>query len=139
MDAASDQKRSSDSAIREELDRVLASQAFLTADRRARLLRFQVDDSLKESVIAIEVFDRVSDYDPKLESIVRVEMGRLRSRLTEYYAQTGANDPVRIEVPKGGYQPAFAFTGQEPTQPTPLPSRRMVGGPLAIPLGIGII
>ena len=146
MDAASDQKRSSDSAIREELDRVLASQAFLTADRRARLLRFLVEesladraDSLKESVIAMEVFDRASDYDPKLESIVRVEMGRLRSRLTEYYAQTGANDPVRIEVPKGGYQPAFAFTGQEPTQPTPLPSRRMVGGPLAIALGIGIM
>src|ERR1017187_1890058 len=146
MDAASDQKRSPDSAIREELDRVLASQAFLTADRRARLLRFLVEesladraDSLKESVIAMEVFDRASDYDPKLESIVRVEMGRLRSRLTEYYAQTGANDPVRIEVPKGGYQPAFAFTGQEPTQPTPLPSRRMVGGPLATMLGIGVM
>ena len=81
MDAASDQKRSPDSAIRAELNRVLASQAFLTADRRARLLRFLVEeslanraDSLKESVIAMEVFDRRSDYDPKLESIVRVEI-----------------------------------------------------------------
>jgi serine/threonine-protein kinase len=146
MDPADDRNRNSDSAIREELDRVLASQAFLTAGRRARLLRFLVEeslgnrtDSLKESVIAVEVFDRPSDYDPKVESIVRVEMGRLRSRLTEYYAQTGSNDPVRIEVPKGSYQPTFAFTGPEPTQPAPRLARRIAGGPVALALGIGVM
>src|SRR5580704_2279723 len=88
-------------AIREELDRVLASPAFSTADRRARLLRFLVEeslsqhtDSLKESVIGVEVFERPG-YDPALDSVVRVEMGRLRSRLTEYYSQDGKHDSVR--------------------------------------------
>ena len=109
MDAAGIQ------VIREELDRILASPGFVTADRRARLLRFLVQQSLanenaslKESVIAVEVFDRSPDYDPKLDSIVRVEMGRLRSRLTEYYSQSPAS-PVRIEIPRGSYQPAFIF------------------------------
>jgi adenylate cyclase len=124
MDAAGNKIDNSANAIREALDRVLASQPFLTADRRARLLRFLVEeslsehaDSLKESVIAMEVFDRPPDYDPKLDSIVRVEMGRLRSRLTEYYSQAGLNDPVRIEIPKGSYQPSFSFNGQEPVPP----------------------
>ena len=106
-------------AIREELDRVLASPSFSTADRRARLLRFLVEeslsqhtDSLKESVIGVEVFERPG-YDPTLDSVVRVEMGRLRSRLTEYYSQAGRNDSVRIEIPKGSYQPSFNFAGAE--------------------------
>ena len=113
--------QSSVKAISEELDRILASQAFLSADRRARLLRFLVEqsladhtDALKESVIAIEVFHRPADYNPKLDSIVRVEMGRLRSRLSEYYSQAGLHDPVRIEIPKGGYQPTFVFHEQNP-------------------------
>jgi hypothetical protein len=121
MDSAGHKTTNSDNAILEALNRVLATQPFLTADRRARLLRFLVEeslseraDSLKESVIATEVFDRPPDYDPKLDSIVRVEMGRLRSRLTEYYSQAGLNDPMRIEIPKGGYQPTFTFNGEEP-------------------------
>jgi adenylate cyclase len=145
MDAAGDKKISSVEAIREELDRVLASQPFLTADRRARLLRFLVEeslsdrtDSLKESVIAMEVFDRPPDYDPKLDSIVRVEMGRLRSRLTEYYSQAGMNDPVRIDIPKGNYQPTFVFNGQEPARSgSKLRPRRLPA--LAATLGIAAI
>jgi len=102
--------------IRDHLERILSSPAFSAAGRRVRLLRFLVNRSLagdaaalKESVIAVEVFDRAPDYDPKLDSAVRVEMGRLRSRLIEYYAQAGQRDPVRIEIPKGSYQPVFVF------------------------------
>lgn len=116
MKAAGQKQDKCDVLIREELDRVLGSQAFLAADRRARLLRFLVEeslndraDSLKESVIATQVFDRAADYDPKLDSIVRVEMGRLRSRLIEYYANAGRADSIRIEIPKGSYQPSFEF------------------------------
>jgi serine/threonine-protein kinase len=127
-------------AIREELDRVLASQTFAAAIRRTRLLRFLVEealldrgDSLKESVIATEVFDRPPDYDPKLDSIVRVEMGRLRSRLTQYYSNEGVNDPVRIEIPKGSYQPAFVFAETTPSGlAPPSPAKRRAAARVAI-------
>ncbi len=75
----------------------------------SRFLRFLVtrhldgrDDELKESVIAVEVFGRRPDYDPKADSIVRTEAGRLRARLVEYYAAQGSSDSVVIRVPKGG-------------------------------------
>src|SRR5258708_1335442 len=97
-----------------QLGRILSSSSFVSTERRARLLEFLVRESLKESsdtpmeaVITIEVFDRNGEYDPKIDSVVRVEMGRLRSRLIEYYADPGANDPVRIEIPKGSYRPIY--------------------------------
>jgi serine/threonine-protein kinase len=102
---------------RRELERVLASSGFARNERLSRFLRFVVERSLegkeselKESVIAIEVFGRRADYDPKLDSIVRTEAGRLRARLAEYYAGEGSADPVVIELPKGGYTPVFRST-----------------------------
>ena len=101
-------------AVRQQLERVLGSAGFARNERLSRFLRFVVDQSLggrdseiKESVIAVEVFDRNADYDPKLDSIVRTEAGRLRARLTEYYSGQGRNDPVVVELPKGGYVPVF--------------------------------
>ncbi len=105
--------------IRTELHRILASDLFLTAHRPRSFLSFVVDRSLagtapgiKEYLIGIEVFDRPPDYDPKDDPIVRIEAGRLRKRLAEYYAGPGADDPILIEIPKGGYAPVF--------QPRPL-------------------
>ena len=66
-------------------------------------------DPLKEFSIAIDVFARGHDYDPSIDATVRVEAGRLRSRLREYYDGEGSSDPVYIDVPKGGYHPAFTF------------------------------
>ena len=78
--------------VREQLDRILSDGAFSGANRRSRLFRYLVEqalednaESLKESVIATEVFDRAPDYDPQIDSVVRVEVGRLRARLAEYY------------------------------------------------------
>jgi tetratricopeptide (TPR) repeat protein len=62
---------------------------------------------LKETEIALEVFDRRADFDPQIDPIVRVEAGRLRLRLTEYYAGPGQNDEFFIELNKRGYLPAF--------------------------------
>src|SRR5262245_14921025 len=105
-------------ALRCELERVLASPGFARNERMSRFLKFVVDRSLegkgnelKESVIAVEVFGRRADYDPKLDSIVRTEAGRLRSRLSEYYAGPGSSDPMIIELPKGGYTPVFRTNG----------------------------
>jgi adenylate cyclase len=103
-------------AVREQLDRLLSDSAFSGANRRSRLLRYLVEQSLddrpetlKESVIATEVFDRTPDYDPQIDSVVRVEVGRLRARLAEYYDKAGSGEPVRIEIPRGGYRPVFVF------------------------------
>ena len=102
--------------VREELGRVLSSTEFGRSARQSRLLRFLVDrhlegreSELKESTIAVEVFGRRPDYDPKQDSTVRSEASRLRARLSKYYAGEGSRDPLVIELPKGGYVPVFGL------------------------------
>ena len=101
--------------VRLQLDRVLASDTFASAARLSRFLRHVVErtlagegDGLKEYTIGVEVFDRDGDYDPRIDSIVRVEAARLRTKLAEYYGGPGAADPVIIQMRKGGYAPDFA-------------------------------
>jgi TolB-like protein len=107
-------------AVRLQLDRALASANFARSERLSRFLRFVVerhlagrDDELKESVIAMEVFGN-RDYDPKQDSIVRTEAGRLRARLAEYYVGPGSGEPVVFELPKGGYVPVFRKMEEAP-------------------------
>src|SRR5204863_4703054 len=83
-------------------------------ERLSRFVRFIVerhlegrDRELKESVVGVEVFNRKPDYDPRQDSIVRTEAARLRVRLAEYYEADGMNDPLILELPKGGYVPLF--------------------------------
>ncbi|HEY1336469.1 MAG TPA: tetratricopeptide repeat protein, partial [Bryobacteraceae bacterium] len=83
-------------------------------ERLTRFLTFAVEQhidgkagEIKESVIAIEVFGRGADHDPKQDSIVRTEASRLRARLNEYYLGDGKNDALIIQLPKGGYAPVF--------------------------------
>jgi TolB-like protein len=100
--------------VRAELERLLASDALAGAARLRRFLSFIVDRALegegrqlKEYAVGIEVFDRGSDYDPRIDSIVRVEAGRLRARLDEYYSHAGQDDAVIVRIPRGGYTPVF--------------------------------
>jgi len=100
--------------IQVELERVLASAPFANSHRSQRFLRYVVESSLndrdellKEYAIAVDVFERDSSYDPAVDATVRVEAGRLRSRLRDYYADVGRNDPAVIDVPKGGYRATF--------------------------------
>src|SRR5579864_9094750 len=101
-------------AARRQLERVLASPGFSRNERLSQFLRFVVeqhlaarDEELKESVIAVEVLGRSPDHDPKHDSIVRTEAARLRARLSEYYLGEGKDDPLVIELPKGGYVPVL--------------------------------
>ena len=117
--------------IRRALAQVLASALFSRNERQTRFLKFLVerhlegqDHELKESVIAVEVFDRRPDYDPKLDAIVRTEAVRLRTRLDKYYSGEGRLDPIVIELPKGRYIPAFRRR-PEP-QPASEPDRRAI-------------
>ena len=101
-------------AIREQLDKLLNSQALAGSDQLKRLLRVSVErtldgqgDSTKEYTLGVEAFGRSEGYDPKTDPIVRVQARRLRTKLHEYYAGEGAGDPIVIDIPKGGYIPAF--------------------------------
>jgi TolB-like protein len=107
--------------VRTEVERVLASKGFASAGRLSRLLRHIVDktlagdvDQLKEYAVGVEVFDRDNRYDPRLDSIVRVEAGRLRGRLDEYYNGEGANAAWRITLPRGGYVARFEPRAEAP-------------------------
>lgn len=102
--------------VGDQLERILRSDSFAAAARHSRLLRYLVErtlagdgDQLKEYVLGTEVFDRRGDYDPRIDSIVRVEARRLRRRLDEYYRGPGRSDPVLITIPKGTYVPEFAW------------------------------
>lgn len=99
-------------AFLEETARILASEPFRRAKRMTDLLRFLVEQttagkskSLKESVVAVEVFGREPGFDPKLDPVVRNEMRRLRAKLLEYYAGHANGPGLVLEIPKGGYAP----------------------------------
>ena len=111
--------------IRAELDRLLASDGFAAATRLQRFLRHVVEqslqgkgDELKEYSIGTSVFDRDEQYDPRIDSIVRVEAGRLRAKLDEYYNGAGAADELVIRIPRGTYAPVFQRrAGEQPAAP----------------------
>jgi adenylate cyclase len=138
--------------IRAELDRILATKAFTGAGRLSKLLRYVVEktlagetDQLKEYSVGIEVFDRDEKYDPRLDSIVRVEAGRLRSRLDEYYNGNGAGSTVRISLPRGGYTARFEQLPPTPASPdAPMPAAANIAVPVrrsraVIPLAVALL
>src|ERR1700677_1748141 len=120
-----------EASIRRELELILKSPGFAHNERMSRFLQFVVDRTLegrsaelKETVIGSEIFGRPPDYNPKQDAIVRTEAGRLRARLGEYYLTEGATDSVVIELPRGGYVPAFRIpesTLREGIEPHPAP------------------
>jgi tetratricopeptide (TPR) repeat protein len=102
--------------IRSQLDLILRSRAFIQSHRIRRFLQFVVEESLlgqphrlKEYLIGLEVFDRREAFDPRVDSIVRVEARRLRYKLDEYYRTEGREDGVRIVLRKGSYVPIFEY------------------------------
>lgn len=106
--------RADPSAVQRQLERVVKSDGFRKCPQLARFLRFAVDQALagphgvsKETLIGIEIFGRPPDYDPGADPVVRVEARRLRDKLAHYYITEGRTDPIRIQMPKGGYFPVF--------------------------------
>lgn len=108
-------------AVRSEMASILASPAFANSPRMCRFLKFVVEETLagkgdriKEYAIAVEVFDKKPDYDPKTDSTVRTEASKLRARLDRYYETQGKDDALLIAIPKGTYVPVFSG---RPVQP----------------------
>lgn len=101
-------------AVRVQLERLSLSKTFETSETQRRLLHYLADkalsgnaDRLKEYTVGLEAFGKRSDYDPQEDSIVRNQAGRLRTKLREYYTTEGNDDPIVIELPKGGFKLNF--------------------------------
>jgi len=119
-------------AVRTELDRLLTSPGLRHSERLCRFLKFAVEQQLaghaellKESVLAIEIFDRDPTYDSHVDSVVRVEARRLRDKLDRYYAAEGKEDPIVITLPKGSYAPAFERRASVQTPESVRPGRAL--------------
>ena len=134
-DSSGESTGMSPAEVRGQLEKILASEAFARADRMSRFLRFVVQETLKgkgaqlkEYLIGVEVFDRESSYDPRIDPVVRGEARRLRTKLMEYYENEGKDDRIRIHLPKGSYAVVFQASSnipaaaQAPTSVRPTPA-----------------
>ena len=108
----------------EEVDRIAASSGFARSDALVRFLRYVIEHSLdgksgqlKETVIGVGVYGRPPAYDPKFDPVVRMQAAKLRSKLTEYYAGPGSQDPIVIDLPKGSYAPVVRSAGDRAPRP----------------------
>jgi TolB-like protein len=109
-------------AVESQLGRILASESFTRAKRASEFLHFIVDktlngseDALNGQTIAVEVFGRDMEFDAAADPLVRVEAGRVRQRLAEYYMNEGQDDRVIIEVPRGAYVARFSLRPRKGT------------------------
>jgi hypothetical protein len=100
-----------------QLDRILQGRSLHGSESLKAFLRFVVDKStenqesqLKEYVIATEVFGRAQDFDSRIDSVVRVQASRLRTKLHEYYMTQGKDDRIIIDLPKGQYTPVYSYS-----------------------------
>lgn len=107
-------------AVREQLERLLKSSAFVHSGRRRRFLSYIVEAALQgrcneisEYAIGFEVFDKDDSFDPRLDSVVRVYATLVRKDLRAYYETEGLSDRVMIQVPTGTYAPVFVLSGKE--------------------------
>ena len=123
----------SEGEVRQALDRVTSRPPLSRSKRLSGFLRYIVEETLAARAerisgysIAIDVFKRPDTFDPSIDSLVRVEAGRLRRRLAEYYREEGADDPIEISLPKGSYVPAFKTRLESRARDAsqPMPERR---------------
>src|SRR5437879_8810183 len=106
-----------------QIERLVNSPVLHGSESLCKLLRYLAEHELdhpgahpKEYQIATEVFGRRADFDPQSDSTIRVQAGRLRLKLAEYYSSAGAEDPVVVELPKGSY--ALSFHQRVPGPPS---------------------
>ncbi|MGO9865830.1 MAG: hypothetical protein ACLPLR_19670 [Terriglobales bacterium] len=98
----------------QQIDNIIKSHSLRGSESLCKLLQYLAKQSLyhpdaplKEYQIATEVYGRPSDFDPQSDSTIRVQAGRLRLKLAEYYATEGAADPIVVKIPKGSYHLTF--------------------------------
>jgi adenylate cyclase len=101
-------------AVRDQLEKIFASSDFDASRRSREFLSFIVEETLAgrgealtQAAIATRAFGRRDEFDPVMDPIVRIQAGRLRRSLERYYLLSGRQDPLRIQLPRGSYIPAF--------------------------------
>jgi len=111
----------------QQIERLTKSHSLHSSESLCKLLRYLAEHSLdhpgvalKEYQIATEVLGRPAGFDPQSDSTVRVQAGRLRVKLTEYYTHDGIDDPILVEIPKGSYALTFHLRSPRLSQPTTL-------------------
>ena len=104
----------------QQIEKLAHSDVLHGSESLCKLLRYLAKHALeepgvrlKEYQIATEVFGRPADFDPQSDSMIRVQAGRLRAKLHEYYATAGAGDPILVELPRGSYQLQFHTHGKD--------------------------
>jgi hypothetical protein len=122
----------------QQIERLTKSHILHSSESLCKLLRYLAEHSLdhpgialKEYQIATEVLGRPAGFDPQSDSTVRVQAGRLRVKLAEYYAHEGVDDPIRVEIPKGSY--ALTFHLQATKSGLPVPPLFQVEAPRKAP------
>lgn len=100
-----------DSQMLDQVDRILEGEVLQNSEILKRLLKFLAEktahgqgDQLKEYAIAVDAMDKPPTYDPRHDSAVRIQVGRLRQKLAEYYRTEGKDDPIIIDLPKGHFK-----------------------------------
>jgi hypothetical protein len=112
----------------DQVERILHSEELRGSEVLRRLLRFLAEksasgeaDELKEYIVAIECLGKPASYDPRQNSAVRIQVGRLRQKLSDYYRAEGVDDPVIVDIPKGHFKLKYEFRDSfAPIVPGPL-------------------
>ena len=97
--------------LQSSVERVLASETFRNSPSSRRLLKYLAEraaagdaDQIKEYTIGVDAFGKAPDYDPRLDSTVRIQIGRLRQKLADYYQGEGKDDAIVLDLPRGKFQ-----------------------------------
>src|SRR5689334_2659142 len=133
--------------IRAQVARMIRSKVFETSEVHRRLLQYLADktingeaDRLKEYTIGLEAFGKPDSYDPRHDSIVRLQVGRLRQKLTAYYQTEATPEDVVISLPKGGFKLNFeVLQTRTATEIVPAPERRWQTRILVAGLALALI
>jgi hypothetical protein len=107
--------------LSQQIDNLIKSHSLRGSESLCKLLQYLAKQSLsdpeaplKEYQIATEVYGRPADFDPQTDSTIRVQAGRLRVKLADYYATEGAADPIVVKIPKGSYHLIFEARAVDP-------------------------
>jgi hypothetical protein len=121
----------------DQIEKLTHSHTLRKAESLCKLLRYLADHALaqpgvplKEYQIATKVFGRPDDFDPQADSAIRVQAGRLRLKLHDYYSHEGLADTIVVEMPNGSY--ALNFHHREPPAPIVLPSTPKLPVPVEV-------
>ena len=119
--------------VRAQVQRMTASEVFASSPQLATFLMFVVEavlrgrgERLKGYTIGVEVLRRDVTFDPQIDPIVRVEATRLRRAIERYYAGPGADDPVVIDLPRGGYVPRISLRAETGAVSAPTSAEEIV-------------